>query len=70
MKVYTVMREYRENDILVLATASYEQALNTYHEQIGLIDKGIFTNAIGVRLLEWEKEKVITLRCIEIQKIF
>jgi hypothetical protein len=70
MKVYTVMREYRESDILVLATASYEQALNAYNKQINLIDKRIFTNAIGVRLLEWEKEKATTLQYSEIQKIF
>jgi hypothetical protein len=70
MKVYTVMREYRESDILVLATASYEQALNAYNKQIDLIDKHIFTNAIGVRLLEWEKEKATTLQYKEIQKIF
>jgi hypothetical protein len=70
MKVYTVIREYRESDILVLATASYEQALDTYHRQINLIDKRIFTNAIGVRLLEWEKEKATTLQYSEIQKIF
>lgn len=61
MKVYTVMRNYRESEVLVLATASYEHALDTYHRQINLIDKGVYTNAIGVRLHEWSGGRVILL---------
>lgn len=62
MKVYTVMLNYKESEVLVLATASYDHALYTYHKQIDLIDEGVYTNAIGVRLHEWENNRVILLR--------
>lgn len=62
MKVYTVLREYKNSDILVIACDNYQYALNTYHREIDRIDSGTYTNAIGIVLYEWEKGKPTLLR--------
>ena len=62
MKVYTVLREYKESDILVTACDNYQYALDTYHREINKISRGIYSNAIGVVLYEWEKGKPTLLR--------
>lgn len=62
MKVYTVLREYKESEILVIACDSYQYALTNYHREIDRIKGGIYTNAIGVKLYEWEQGKPILLQ--------
>lgn len=62
MKVYTVLREYKNSDILVTAYDSYHYALDTYLKEINKINRGIYSNAIGVVLYEWEKGKPTLLR--------
>ena len=64
MKVYTVLRQYRESEILVIACDNYQYALDTYHREIDRIDSGIYTNAIGVKLYEGEQGKPILLQMI------
>ena len=62
MKVYTVLREYKESDILVTACDNYQYALDTYHKEVNKIIRGIYSNAIGVVLYGWEKGKPTLLR--------
>lgn len=64
MKVYVVVRQYKESEILVVACDNYQYALDTYHKEVDKIDRGIYTNAIGVKLYEWEQDKPILLQMI------
>lgn len=62
MKVYTVLREYKNSDILVTACDNYQYALDTYHREVNKLKRGIYFNAIGVVLYEWEKGKPTLLQ--------
>lgn len=53
-KVFTVMRYYRESDILVGAFDNYLKARQAYEETIKDIENGKFTFALGVGLFAWE----------------
>ena len=63
MKVYTVsLRQPNAREILIVACDNYQYALNTYHKEIDRIDSGVYSNAIGVKLYEWEQGKPILLQ--------
>lgn len=65
MKVYTILRQYKESDILVTACDNYQYALDTYNKEIDKINRKIYSNAIGIILSAWEKGKPILLQKTE-----